>query len=64
MPQASVMFVRSSQSERVVYLDKNLPEITSLAAFDRLQNAVKYCTKVRKTGPAGQGVEYFDHCLT
>ena len=25
-----------------------------LAASDRLQNAIKYCTKVRKTGAAGK----------
>ena len=31
----------------------NLPDMTSIAASGRLQNAVKYCTKVRKTGVAG-----------
>ena len=30
----------------------NLPDMTSLAASRRLQNAIKYCTKVRKTGVA------------
>ena len=36
----------------------NLPDMTSLVASSRLQNAVKYCTKVvRKTGPAGQRVK-------
>ena len=35
----------------------NLWDMTSLAAFGRLQNAIKYCTKVHKTGPAGQRVE-------
>ena len=31
----------------------NLPQMTSLAVFGRLKNAIKYCTKVRKTGVAG-----------
>ena len=31
----------------------NLPDMSSLAAFGRLQNAIKYCTKVRQTGAAG-----------
>ena len=30
----------------------NLPDMTSLAAFIWLQNAIKYRTKVRKTGAA------------
>ena len=34
-----------------------VPEMTSLAAASRLQNAIKYCTKVRNMGPAGQRVE-------
>ena len=35
----------------------NIPETTSRGASGHLQNAIKYCTKVRKTGPASQGVE-------
>ena len=37
----------------------NLPDMTSLAVSGRLQNVIKYGTKVRKTGPvqAGQRVE-------
>ena len=31
----------------------NLPDITSLALSSRLQNSIKYYTKVRKTDPAG-----------
>ena len=31
----------------------NLPHMTSYAASGRLQNAIKYCTKVHKTGAAG-----------
>ena len=42
---------------------QNLPNMTSLAASGRLQNAVKYCTKVRKTGPADQRVELVGHVL-
>ena len=34
-----------------------MPDITSLTASGRLQNAIKYCLKVRKTGPGGQSVE-------
>ena len=34
----------------------NLLDTTSLAASSRLQNAMKYCTKVRKTSPAGQKI--------
>ena len=30
----------------------NMTEITSLDALGRLQNAIKYCIKVRKTAPA------------
>ena len=41
----------------------NLRDLTSLTDSCRLQNAIKCCTKVRKTGPAGQRVE-FGHCLT
>ena len=33
---------------------KNLLEMTSPAASGRLQNVIKCCTKVPKTGPAGQ----------
>ena len=32
----------------------NLPDMTSLAGSGRLQNAIKYCIKVRKTGPTGK----------
>ena len=35
----------------------NVPDMTSLAASGRLQNAIKYCAEVRKTGPAGQRME-------
>ena len=35
----------------------NLPDMTSLAASGRLQNAIKYCAKVRKTGPGGLRVD-------
>ena len=31
-----------------------VPNITSLAPYGRLQSAIKYCTKVRKIGPAGE----------
>ena len=34
----------------------NLSDMTSLSASDRLQNAIKYFTKVLKTGSAGQRV--------
>ena len=30
------------------------PDTTLLAASDRLENAIKYCTKVRKAGAAGK----------
>ena len=41
------------------------PDMSSLVASSLLQNAIKYCTKVvRKTGPVGQRVELFGHCLT
>ena len=43
----------------------NLPDMTSLVASGRLQNTIKYWTKVmRKTGPVGKRVKQFDHCLT
>ena len=32
----------------------NLPDMTSQATSGRLKNAIKYCTKVRKTGAANQ----------
>ena len=37
----------------------SLPDVTSLAIVSRPQNqnAIKYCIKVRETGPAGQRVE-------
>ena len=35
----------------------NLQDITSIAASSLLQNAMKYWTRVRKTGAVGQGVE-------
>ena len=35
----------------------NLTHMTSLAVSSRLQNAIKYCTNVRKTGAAGQTFE-------
>ena len=42
----------------------NLPDMTSLVASGRLQNAINYCTKVmRKTAPVGQRVKYFGDCL-
>ena len=31
----------------------NLPDMTSPPASDRLQNAIQYCTTVRKTGAVG-----------
>ena len=37
--------------------------MASLAASGRLQSAIKYCTKVDKTGPAGQRVEQFGRCM-
>ena len=37
---------------------KNIPDMTSLAASGRLQNAIKYCTKVLKTGSAGKQLNY------
>ena len=45
---------------------RNLQDImTSLIASGRLQNAIKYCTKVmRKTGPACQRIKCFGQCLT
>ena len=44
---------------------RKLPHKTSLVTSDRLQNAIKDCTKVmRKLGPAHQRVKYFGHCLT
>ena len=33
---------------------RNLLDMAFLAAFGRLQNAIKYCTKVSKTGAAGK----------
>ena len=43
----------------------NVCDMTSLVTSGRLKNAIKYCTKVmRQTGPTGQRVKYFDHCLT
>ena len=42
-----------------------MPEMTALAASGRLQNVnIKYGTKLRKIGPAGQRVEKFDDSLT
>ena len=40
--------------------------MTSRVASGRLKNANKYWTEVvmRKTGPGGQRVKYFGHCLT
>ena len=35
----------------------NVPDVTSLAVSGRLQNGIKYCTKLRKAGPVGQRVE-------
>ena len=32
----------------------NLLDITSQTVSDRLQNAIKYCTEVRQTSPAGK----------
>ena len=32
---------------------RNLSDMTSLAVSDRVQNAIKYYTKLRKTGDAG-----------
>ena len=39
-------------------------DVISLAVSGQVQNAFKYCTKVRKTSPVGQRVESFGHCLT
>ena len=36
----------------------NLPDMTSLAASGRLQNAIKYCTKVPYTGATGKESNY------
>ena len=42
----------------------NLPDMTSLVASGRLQNAIKYWTKVmRKVGPVDQRVKQDDHQL-
>ena len=38
--------------------------MTSPSTSGRLQNAIKYCTKVRRMGPAGQRVEKLCHSLT
>ena len=35
----------------------NLSDMPSLALYDRLQNATKYCTKVRKMRPAEKRIE-------
>ena len=44
---------------------KNLPDTTSLVTSGRVQNPIKYCTKVmRKTRPVSQRVKYFGHCLS
>ena len=32
-----------------------ISDMTSIAASGQLQNAMKYCTKVRKTGPVSKG---------
>ena len=43
----------------------HLLDMTSLVASGRMQNAIKYCTKMmRKTGPADQRVKWFGYCLT
>ena len=39
------------------WLHKPAAYEAAIAASSPLQNAIKYCTKVRKTGPAGQRVE-------
>ena len=36
---------------------KKLSDMTSFAVSGRVQNVIKYCTKVSKTGPAGQRVK-------
>ena len=42
----------------------NQPDMTPLITSGRLQNSIKYCTKVTgKTCPAGQIVKYFDGWL-
>ena len=41
---------------RTISLTK-LSEMASLADSGRVQNAMKYCLKLRKTGTAGQRVE-------
>ena len=59
-PAASVELLEKGLSEdRKILQDRshNLPDMTSLAVSSRLQNVIKYCTKVRKTGPASQRVE-------
>ena len=35
----------------------NMPDMTSLVASGRLQNAITYCAKVCKSGPDGQRVQ-------
>ena len=47
--QRSHNFAYSSDATILI----NLPDMTSLAASDRLQNVIKYCIEVRKTGVAG-----------
>ena len=42
-------FIRLSEIASLI----NLSDTMSLAASGRLQNAIKYCTKVRKMGAAG-----------
>ena len=38
----------------------NLPDLTSLAAFGQLRNAIKYCTEARKSDAADGRVERFN----
>ena len=45
--------VKATISKFYTLIVHNKPHMTSLAVSGRMQNAIKYCTKVRKTGAAG-----------
>ena len=55
-PTAWVDFLENGLSEDQEILrasrPQSAPDMTSLGASGRLQNAIKYCTKVRKTDAA------------
>ena len=53
--QGSLNFINLSRTICLI----NLPDKTSPAASSRLQNAIKYCTKVCKTSPVGQSVHHY-----